>query len=289
MLISAIELNYFIEVANTLNFSRAAERLGITQPTLSMAMRRLEEALEIKLFIRLKRGVILTQGGVQLLSHTKQLLQYWHEVKSKTMASHHETQGSFVIGCHTTVALHCLSKCLPSLLEQYPKLEINLEHDISRKITERVISLAIDVGIVVNPIRHLDLIIRKLCDDEITLWKAKGKRKIQQFNSGQTTIICDPQLSQTQDILKKCNKLGLYYTRIMPTSSLEAVASFTASGCGIGILPARLATMLYPKVLSKIPNVPVYHDEICMLYRVENKNIKAIQVIADSIKNYFNK
>lgn len=286
-MISADELNYFVEIASTLNFSRAAERLGITQPTLSMSMQRLERALEVKLFIRQKRGVTLTQAGKQLLSHTKQLLQYWHEVKSKTIASHSETQGSFIIGCHTTIALHCLSGFLPNLLEQYPKLEINLEHDISRKITERVISLAVDIGIVVNPIRHPDLIIRKLCEDEVTLWRALGKRKIQQFNSGQTTIVCDPQLIQTQDLLKKCKKLGLSYARIMPTSSLEVVASLTASGCGIGILPSRVAAALHPKLLTRIANAPVYQDEICMLYRVENKNINAIQIIANSIKEYY--
>jgi DNA-binding transcriptional LysR family regulator len=287
MLISASELKYFIEIANTLNFSRAAERLGITQPTLSMAIRRLEKSLETDVLIRHKRGVTLTQAGKQLLTHTKQLLQYWHEVKSKTIASHQEVQGSFTIGCHTTIAMHCLAGILPGLLAQHSKLEINLHHDISRKITERVISLAIDIGVVVNPIKHPDLIIKKLCDDEVTLWKAVELKKIKKSNSTETTIICDPQLMQSQELLKQCKKLGLPYTRVISTPSLEVVTSLTASGCGIGVIPARVVETLFPNKLVRIPNAPIYHDEICVLYRVENKNIKAIQAITNSIKAFF--
>lgn len=287
MLISPDELKYFIEITNTLNFSRAAERLGISQPTLSLSIKHVEGIINEKLFRRHKHGVSLTQAGKQLLAHSKMLLQYWDQVKSKAIASHRDTQGSFVIGCHPTLALHCLSGFLPSLLEQYPKLEISFEHDVSRKITEQVISLAIDIGIVVNPIRHPDLIIRKLCDDEMTLWRANVKSKIQQFNSDIATIICDPQLTQTQVLLKTCKKMGLSYARIMPTSSFEVIASLTAKGCGIGILPRRVVASSYLDVLSKVQNAPVYHDEICMLYRVENRNIKAMQVITNAIKEFF--
>src|SRR3990167_34136 len=147
MVASANELIYFIELANTLNFSRAAERIGISQPSLSVAIKRLECTIGAELFIRNKNGVALTQAGKRLLSHAKQLLQLWDTVKSASLASHHEVQGCIVIGCHPSVALYSLYKFLPSLLADYPKLEVQLKHDLSRKILEGIVNLSIDVGI----------------------------------------------------------------------------------------------------------------------------------------------
>jgi len=66
MLPSAAELEYFLEVANTLNLSRASERLGLSQPSLSLAIKRLELSIGTQLFIRHKQGVTLTQGNFSI-------------------------------------------------------------------------------------------------------------------------------------------------------------------------------------------------------------------------------
>jgi len=112
--------------------------------------------------------VSLTQAGKQLLLHARQLLQYWEKTKSQALASQQVVQGYFTLGCHSTIAIYLASKFLPDLLESHPKLEIHLKNDLSRKITEQVINLSIDIGIVINPIKHPDLIIRKLGTDEVT-------------------------------------------------------------------------------------------------------------------------
>src|SRR5262245_60235637 len=159
MLASSAELTYFLEVANTLNVSRAAEKLGISQPSLSLAIKRLEESLGTTLFIRHKQGVSLTQSGKQLLVHARQLLQYWEKTRSEVLASEQKIQGYYTLGCPSTIAIYLVSKFLGGLLERYPKLEIHLQNDISRTITQQVINLSLDMGIVVNPQRHPDLII----------------------------------------------------------------------------------------------------------------------------------
>ena len=287
MLPSAAELEYFLEVSNTLNLSRASERLGISQPSLSLAIKRLEQCISTQLFIRHKQGVTLTQAGKQLLLHTRQLLQDWENTKSRALASQEEIQGYFTLGCPSAIAIHLVSTFLADLLEEHPKLEIHLKHNISRKITEQVINLSIDIGITVNPFKHPDLIIKKLCDDEVTFWVGKGNRKIQNIHSEQAIIICDPELTQTQALLKKCKKSGIISQRIMSMNSLEAVASLTANGCGIGILPTRIAESMFPHALKRVLKAPVYSDELCLIYRNENRNVQAIQIIVNFIKNFF--
>lgn len=286
---SQAELKYFIEVAYSQNLSRASERLGISQPSLSLAIKRLENSIGAALFIRQKRGVALTQAGRQLLVHAKQLLQYWDEVKSQALASHHEIQGSFKLGCHPSLGLNSLSGFLPDLLLNNPKLEIQLEYDISRKITERVINLSVDIGIVVNPVQHPDLIIHKLLKDEVTFWSSsKIKNRNQDLVSGDAIIICDPELAQSQWLLKNAQKKHMKFSRLLASSNLEIIASLTANGCGVGILPNRVALSPYSKnMLKAIKNMPVYHDDICLIYRHENRNIKAVQCIINAIKSYY--
>ena len=289
MLPSAAELEYFLEVSTTLNLSRASERLGISQPSLSLAVKRLEQSVGIPLFVRHKQGVTLTQSGKQLVLHARQLLQYWENTKSQALASQQEVQGYFTLGCHSTIAIYMLSGFLADLLENYPKLEIHLKHDISRHITEQVINLSIDIGIAVNPFKHPDLIIRKLCDDEVTFWIGEGTREIQNIHSKQAIILCEPDLTQTQLLLKKCKKSGVVSERIMTMNSLEVVANLTANGCGIGILPTRVAKSMYPGKLKRVAKAPVYSDEVCLVYRNENRNVQAIKTIVNVIKDFFKK
>ncbi|CDZ77782.1 Cyn operon transcriptional activator [Legionella massiliensis] len=287
MLPSAAELEYFLEVSNTLNLSRASERLGVSQPSLSLAIKRLEQSLGAQIFVRHKHGVTLTQAGQQLLLQARLLLQHWENTKSKALASHQKVQGYITVGCHPTIAIYLVSKFLADLLENYPKLEIHLKHDISRKITEQVINLSIHIGIVVNPFKHPDLVIRKICEDEVTFWVAEGARKIQDIHSKDAVILCEPDLTQTQNLLQKIKKTGTAPKRIMTMNSLEVVANLTANGCGIGILPTRVAKSMYPDKLRRIPNAPVYSDEVCLIYRNENRNIQAIQTISNVIKALF--
>jgi len=288
MIASQNELIYFIELSKTLNFSRASERIGISQPSLSIAIKRLEQSIGAELFIRSKTGVTLTQAGKRLLAHAKQLLQLWEKVKSESLASHYEIQGCFTFGCHPSVALYSLSGFLPALLMEYPKLEIKLQHDLSRKILEGIINLSIDIGIIVNPIRHPDLIIQKLYDDEVTFWQSINSKKINpQLHSNDVILICDPDIIQTQWLLKRMHREGIKHCRLITSSSLEVVANLTANNGGIGILPTSVALSTYAKLLKPIPNMPIYHDEICLVYRHENRNIKAIQVIINAIKLRF--
>lgn len=287
MIPGASDLSYFVEVSNSQNLSRSAERLGISQPSLTLAIQRLEQSIGTPLLIRSKKGVTLTQGGKQLLAHARELLQKWETVKSHALASTHEVQGCYTIGCHASVAIYSLGGFLPDLIEKHPRLEIKLHHDLSRKITESVIRLETDIGIVVNPTQHPDLVIRKLCDDEVTFWVGDGERKVQDFRSGQAVLICDPDLLQSQDLLKKLRKTGIQYGRILPSSNLEVITQLVTQGVGIGIIPGRVAAQARSQSLRRVPKAPVFHDEICLLYRVENKPVRSIQTIGDSIVSFF--
>ena len=288
MLPSSSDLTYFIEVAQTMNLSRAAERLGLSQPSLSLSIQRLEHEVGAKLFIRSKKGVSLTSAGKVLLASSRELMQKWEAIREKALASESQVKGLFRIGCHPSVALYSLPGFLPQALVQFKELEVQLLHDLSRKIVERIISLEIDIGIVVNPVKHPDLVIHKLCEDEVTYYTSSVTSNINNnLSSTEKVLICDPDLIQTQSLMKFKKGEFKDFNRYLTTSNLEVVTSLTGSGCGIGIIPGRVAAL--SNQLKKIPNAPIFRDEICLIYRIENRQTVAVKELSKAIQQTFKK
>ena len=93
MMPSPHDLSYFIEVSQTLNVSRAAERLGISQPTLSLAIQRLEKNLGANLLIRTKSGVHLTHAGTKLVAQARVLALEWEKIREDALRDENEIRG----------------------------------------------------------------------------------------------------------------------------------------------------------------------------------------------------
>lgn len=286
MLPSPHDLEYFIETAQAENLSRAAERLGISQPSLSLSVKRLEETLGTQLLLRSKTGVKLTPSGQRFLAQSRNLLQEWEKIRSITIESETEISGRYSIGCHPSVGLYTLSSFLPQLLKQYPQLEFKLSHDLSRKITEEVIRYKIDFGIVVNPVQHPDLVIQELMKDEVTLWKKKGKNSpLQDPETDEAVLICDQSLVQTQTLEKKLEKKGMKFRRIIHSSNLEVITQLTESGAGIGILPGRVAQKQKNSPLIPLSNsLPRFLDRICLVYRADAPKTLSFKQVTKTIK-----
>ena len=285
MLPSFTDIYYFLEVARSASISRAAEKLGITQPSLSAAMQRLEDRLGTQLFVRGRTGVQLTRAGRDLLDDGAELITRWQQLKASISKREQEPGGQYVLGCHPSVAMYTLAKFLPCLLQTYPSLEVKLMHDLSRKITEGVISFSIDLGIVVNPVQHPDLVIRELCRDVVSFWCTRKPSVLQTLDADNGVLIYDPELAQAQNLLQKLRKKKKFNgKRTVQSSSLEVVANLTAAGAGIGILPARVAKLRKLRLLDK--TLPTYKDRICLIYRVDYQRNKGSKTtIIEAIRN----
>lgn len=279
MLPSSSDLTYFVEISQAGNLTKAATRLGISQPSLSLAMQRLEQSVGTILLIRTRQGTKLTKAGERLLVETRQLLSRWEELRGHTLSTMNEVRGRFSLGCHPSVARYALPLFLPNLLTKYPDLEIGLQHDLSRTITQKVLTLELDLGIVVNPQPHPDLIMKSLAKDTVTLWQAKHLQ-------AKDVLIAEPSLAQTQAILRKLKRQGTIFKRRIESSNLEVIASLVSSGTGVGILPTRVAEAEGTN-LSAVKGAPTFSDEIFLVYRVENKGVRAIQALSEAIQQNF--
>jgi len=100
-MINQTDLKYFVELSKSLHVSRAAERLGVTQPALSHCLRRIEDETKIQLFTRSKKGLTLTDAGRRLAERASELIQKWDEVLLPAQNEVAKVAGVIRLGCHS--------------------------------------------------------------------------------------------------------------------------------------------------------------------------------------------
>jgi DNA-binding transcriptional LysR family regulator len=276
MIDNLTDLRYFLEVAKTGNITRASERLGVTQPSITLALKRLEDKTGIILLERSRKGTTLTRQGEGLFKIGERMLQEWERDTRMIAQGQKEPMGRYSIGVHSSVAQYTLGEFLPQLLEKYPELEFNFIHDLSRKIAEKVISRECDLGLVINSIPHPDLVIHKILTDEVTLFKHPSYKG--------NVLILDPSMKQSQTLLKNIRKV-FDYKREIHSSSLEVIRNLCESKAGIAVLPCRVASI--SKEIKSVPNAPTFKDELSLIYRVERKSDLSFKEIVSTIKSVF--
>lgn len=252
------DIKNFITISETLNITRASEILGLSQPTLSYSVKRLEREFGCLLIIRLKNGIQLTKPGQDFYGRAKKLILFWEDSQKSLTSDTTEILTEFSIGIHPSVAIYTLKKILPNIYKSYPKISFKLVHGLSREMTQKVINWEVDLAIAINPIQHPDLVIVELNSDNVTLFARKNCRN---------KIIFDPQLAQSLSILKKLNKAKVDFDGHIQSSNLEVIAKLTSEGLGYGLLPTRVASNY--KNIHSVKDAPNFKDKICLIYRRE--------------------
>lgn len=275
------DIQYFIEVTDKKSLTAAAECIGISQPSLSLSMKRLEEEIGTRLFHRFKTGLKLTPAGKALLKKARTLQQDWESVKHAAHEANHEIAGMVNIGCHASVAIYHLPKTFFKLIKEQKNLNLRFMHGLSREVNEAIISLEIDVGVVVNPSFHPDLIIKKLYQDKVGFWHGMDDEEL---DLSKLSLICDMNLKQVQYLLTKA-KTKIHINRMIESDNFELLAKLAKEKVGVAILPQSIARQKNLK-----PLLPEYYypDEICLVYRNENRFIKSVDAIVEAVRGQGN-
>ncbi len=279
-MINQTDLKYFIEIVNTLHVSRAAERLGVTQPTLSHCLKRLEEEIGFELFLRSKKGLTLTAAGLRLSEQANELVAKWDDLLRVTQNEVESVSGMIRFGCHSAVAQYTLSKFMGAFLKKYPDIKIQFAHGLSRHMTEDVISGKLDIAFAVNPVAHPDLIIKEVTSDRVTLWKSR-----QCVNN--EVLMIEPSLLQTQDILRKLAKKGFVFKRVIESPSLEVIAQLVNSAVGCGIVPEKVMKAISDGSVIALKDAPEFSDRICLIYKHEFRRLKKGHALVAAILESF--
>src|SRR6202522_149779 len=151
------QLRYVCAVADTGNFSRAAERCQIAQPSLSQQVLKLEEDLGAKLFDRLGRSIRLTEAGRAFIPHARAILEQMEVARSSVADKNADLRGSVAVGVIPTVAPYLMPSYTASFAKKYPDAKLRIVEETTLVLIEGLRDLSIDVAILALPLRYKDL------------------------------------------------------------------------------------------------------------------------------------
>lgn len=163
------QLEIFVKVAELGSFSRAADALFLTQPTVSEHIRTLEDELGLRLLDRLGRGAAVTRGGALLLSYAQRMLALSREARQAMESFQGRMSGDLLVGASTIPGEYILPALIGRFKEKFPDIAITLLIGGSRAVTEWVAEGRAEIGVVGARPAHRSLEYRELFPDDIVL------------------------------------------------------------------------------------------------------------------------
>ncbi len=151
------QLRYVCAIADTGNFSRAAERCQIAQPSLSQQVLKLEEELGTKLFDRLGRSIRLTEAGRAFIPRARAILEQMEAARSSAADQNTDLRGSVAVGVIPTVAPYLIPSYAARFVKKYPDAKLRIVEETTSVLVEGLRDLSIDVAILALPLRHKEL------------------------------------------------------------------------------------------------------------------------------------
>jgi LysR family hydrogen peroxide-inducible transcriptional activator len=151
------QLRYVCAIADTGNFSRAAERCQVAQPSLSQQVLKLEEELGTKLFDRLGRSIRLTEAGRAFIPRARAILEQMEAARTTAADQNTDLRGSVAVGVIPTVAPYLMPSFAARFAKRYPEAKLRIVEDTTSVLVEGLRDLSLDVAILALPLRHKDL------------------------------------------------------------------------------------------------------------------------------------
>ena len=283
---------YFLAVTEELHFTRAAEKLGISQPTLSQQIRLLESRLETTLFHRKGTSIELTESGKALLKHVNRIFYEMDQIKTEINEIEGKNFGELKIGSSGN---HLLYSSLTPFHKEYPNIKVSV-HDLKTIQTiENLISSSFDLGIVLLPVHHPQIEVIPLYTSELyvvvnpfhPLSKVDSVRlkNIQKY-----PLYLYPENYYIRKTITEYSKtIGLTLNPIVELSDTHSLIKMATLDNGVTILPKVFLDQENDINFQKIPiENEMPEIEVGVIYRKGMKLSTVIQTFIFHLKEFYN-
>lgn len=235
------QLRYFVAVADLGNFTRAAERCLVAQPSLSQQIQKLERELGRPLFERLGRSVRLTEAGRMLYAHAVSILASVEDARRRV--SEESGTGRVVVGAIPTVAPYLLPPLIQRFKQDCPEAEITVHEDLTEHVVQESLRGELDVAVVALPIDEERLHVESLFTEELLLAMPAGhplveKRRItMQDIDGEAFVLLNEVHCLGEQIVRFCRQQSCTPAISCRSAQLLTVQEFVALGHGLSLIP----------------------------------------------------
>ncbi len=288
-MIELTQLRYFQAIAEHGSLSAAARKVGVSQPTLTAAVKQLEERFNTTLLLRDSKGVLLTESGQVLVRTAAEVFQLLERAEAEISGLETEDVGSFVLGCHESLGAYFLPELMRSFLEAAPRVQLTLWNATSAAVREAVVARQVHFGLVVNPLPHPDLVMVELFSDAVCAFVSNDEPPRATLSEAEARLKKGPlilagRVTQSQELVARFAAAGCLPDRALDCGDLELVKSLALGGLGVALLPERVAAYGHAQGLRRLhPELPIIPDKILLLYRGDLHRTRAAVRLKDAI------
>lgn len=286
------QLKAFLAVAQDGSFSRAAEKLYLTQPAVSKQIQALEEALGMRLFDRVGRSILLTEAGNILHDHAHIVFQTLEEARETINQLRGLQRGHLRISAASTIGTYMLLQPLGELKAQFPGIEISLAITNKARVVQQVLNHEVEIGFVGPPVEPAELEREEYLLDELVLILAPTHRLAREESVAvaelaEEVFILREQGSGTREIMEEeLGRVHVSLKKAMELGSTEAIKQAVTANLGVSIvskfaisleiLQGRLAVARLPELNLRRQLFIIHHggrilspaaQEFCSLLR----------------------
>ncbi len=253
----------FVQIAKLGSFTKAARHLAMTQSTVSLQMKSLEEKLRVELFDRSGRRPTINAKGRSFLKKAVELIELY-EGMVEDVSNYDELIGTLHIGAVNTIMSGILPDALLVLRAQHPGLETHISCGLSETLMYQVDAGDIDAALVSEPPFKLadNLSWSTICHEPLVLITPPTSEPQNELEFLKNTpfIRFDRQAWAGQTIDKELRRRKIEVRDVMKLDSLETISLMVARGLGVSVVPQRLIAQPFPAPLNIIPfgNKPAY-------------------------------
>lgn len=285
------ELRYLVAVAEEKHFGRAAERSFVSQPSLSAAIKHIEDELGVRVFERGKRGVELTEVGAEIVAQARRTLE--EAARIKAVAKRGKGRHRLKLGVIHTIAPYLLPPLVVTLRKIAPQMSLDIEENMTANLDRLLRAAELDAAIVALPYEAPGIEVEPIYDEEFLVVVPQGHRlarrraiRADELDSEELLLLPVGHCLRDQ-VLAACTEFSQPPPAGRLGNSLETLRSMVASGLGITVLPATALTERYATPLIKaVPFAePKPKRRVAVAWRKAVARSQAVRKLIEAIRS----
>ena len=284
------ELRFVVSVAQEKNFRRAAAKSFVSQPALSLAIKKIENELGVLIFERNRMGISLTTVGEKIVNQAQIVLEEVDKIKAISAAERNTQQVEVKIGLIYSIAPYLLPSIIPLVKNSSPEIILEAEEDITTNLIKKLEEGSIDAAIIALPFVVPGIETQPLYDEPFKVliptkhpWNNKQKINAKELKN-EKILLLDNTHCFSMQVREACPGIS-DKAEVQAGTSLETIRNMVASNLGISILPQSATANNYSNDLINILpfESPIPFRRVAMAFRQGSSKQSSLVKIVKSI------
>lgn len=285
------ELRFVVAVAKERNFRRASEKCYVSQPALSLAIKKLEDDLGVRIFERSRTDISATPIGEKIIEQAIKALEEVNYIREIAKQGNNQLSGVFRLGLIYSVGPYLLPEIIPILRKSAADMPLDIEENLTAQLETQLKNGIIDAAVIALPFDVPGINTMPLYDEKYVVmvpashaWADRASISADEL-ADENVLLLNSGHCYSHQVLQACPDLSRK-GQVLQGNSLETIRNMVASNLGITVLPCSAATERYINPLVKvIPFAePVPVRRVALAWRKSYARELAVNCVADAIR-----